>query len=178
MLKDEPQAVSFIESRTSCSELSKAAQSVIRKALSYNPSDRYTHAHQMGQAFLQAVLEGGPSVPEPPPPVSDSPTELLRRCQELFASFEEFRNPESLRAFFYVSGLRTGQNCVSPTTRLEFDQLLDCLYRSGRDYSGQALVDLLSRLASRYRDDYRGPLCEQLGSSLKLLLQRPPAVIG
>jgi len=176
MLKDEPQAVSFIESRTSCRELSKAAQSVIRKALSYDPADRYTHAHQMGQAFLQAVLEGGPSIPDPPQPVSDSPTELLRRCQELFASFEEFRNPESLRAFFYVSGLRTGQNCMSLAARLEFDQLLDCLYRSGRDYRGQALVDLLSRLASRYRDDYRGPLCEQLGSSLKLLLERPPAV--
>jgi serine/threonine protein kinase len=174
MLEDGPQAPSFFESRVSCPELSKAAQSVILKAFSYDPADRYIHAHKMGQAFRRAVREGGPRVPDPPPLGSElpMPTELLRHCHELFASFEEFRNPESLRAFFSLGALRTSQNCVALATRLEFDQLLDCLYRSGSDYRGQALVDVLSLLGSRYRGDYRGQECERLERSLKVLLEK------
>jgi len=170
------------EPKALCPALPTVARAVILKALSYDPAQRYTHAHEMGQAFLQAVLEGDPPDPPPPPdPVADArppvsePTELLRRCQVLFVSFEEFRNPESLRAFFSIAELRTGQNCVGFSARLELDQLLDCLYRSGRDYRGQALIDVLSVLASRYRDDYRGKQCEQLRDGMKRLLEPAPA---
>ncbi len=172
MPKDAP-----VEPRTLCPALPKVAQAVILKALSYEPAQRYTHAHEMGQAFLRAVLEGDPPVPhplsDPPPPDSESPTELLRRCQELFKLFDEFRDPESLRAFFSIAELIAGQKCVALAARLELDQLLYCLYRSGRDYPGQALVDVLSVLASRYRDDFRGKQCELVGSSLRRLLERP-----
>jgi len=76
MLKDGP-AVSF----ALCPGLPKAVQAVILKALSYDPAHRYTHAHEMGQAFLQAVREGDPPGPPPPPadsgpPVSEPATEL------------------------------------------------------------------------------------------------------
>jgi serine/threonine-protein kinase len=72
-LKDGPQPASFIESRASCPELSKAAQSVIIKALSYDLDLRYTYAHEMGKEFLQAVTDGGPL---DAPPVPKPATEL------------------------------------------------------------------------------------------------------
>jgi serine/threonine protein kinase/V8-like Glu-specific endopeptidase len=173
MLKDAQ--VTPTEPRTLCPALPTAAQAVILKALSYDPAQRYPHANEMGQAFLRAVLEGDPA--DPPPPLTPDPEslpELLRSCQELFKSFDEFRFPESLRAFLSMAELSIGQNCVSFSARLELDQLLDCLYRSGRDYRGQALVDVLSVLAARYRNDHRGKQCEQLRDSLKRLLERPP----
>ena len=73
MLKDGPLPASFMESRASCFELSKAAQSVILKALSYDLDLRYTHAHEMGKEFLRAVTEGGPL---DPPSVPKSAAEL------------------------------------------------------------------------------------------------------
>ena len=169
------QTATITEPKALRPELPEAAQAVILKALSYDPAQRYAHAHAMGKAFLRAVLEGDPGARAPAPPVPALPTELLWRCQELFTSLHEFRNPDSLHAFFSVAELRAGQNCIDRAARLEFDQLLDCLYRSGRDYPGQALIDLLSVLASRYRDDYRGQQCESLADSLKQLLERPPA---
>jgi serine/threonine protein kinase len=175
---NQAQTAPVTEPRTLSPALPKVAQAVILKALSYDPAHRYTHAHEMGQAFLRAVLEGDPPGPDrtldPPPFGSESPAEPLRRCQELFTSFEEFRNPDSLRAFFSLTELETGRNCVSFSARLELDQLLDCLYRSGRNYRGQALVEVLSVLASHYRDDYRGKQCEWLRDSLRRLLERPP----
>lgn len=177
MLKDAP-AASFTETRALCSALPKVAQEVILKALSYDADHRYNHAHEMGEAFLQAVLKGDPpdngSGPVPPLPVSDL-TDLFLRCLELFKLFDEFRNPESLRAFLSRAELRNCQNCVGFAARLELDLLLDCLYRSGREYRGQALVDLLSVLAAHYRDDYRGKQSEQLRDSLKRLLGNAPA---
>jgi len=162
-----------------CPALPKVAQEVLLKALSYDPADRYTHAHEMGQAFLQAVLEGDPPDPDSTPDSAKSDsgdlTELFLRCLELFKLFDEFRNPESLRAFLSRAELRNCQNCVAFAARLELDLLLDCLYRSGRDYRGQALVDLLSVLGAHYRDDYRGKQCEQLRDSLKRRFERAPA---
>ena len=169
MLKDAPRPPCFTELRALCPELSEAAEAVILKALSYEPDHRYTHAHEMGQAFLQAVLEGDPPGSEPLPLGSESPTKLLESCHELFESLEEFHNPESLRAFFSRAELRSGQKCVNRAAGLEFDQLLNCLYNSG-GYRGQALVDALSLLAARYRDDHRGKQCELLRDSLKRLL--------
>jgi len=173
MLKDA-QAAPVTEPRALCPELSKAAQAVVLKALSYDPAHRYTHAHEIGEAFLQAVLKGDPPDPDPDtdPAPSDleSLTELLRSCQELFSALDEFRNPESLRAFFSISELRTGQKCVNRAVGLEFDQLLNCLYNAG-GYRGQALVDVLSVLASRYGDDFKGRHCEQLRDNLKRLLE-------
>ncbi|HET6978685.1 MAG TPA: serine/threonine-protein kinase [Pyrinomonadaceae bacterium] len=67
MLKDGPLPASFMESRASCFELSKAAQSVILKALSYDLDLRYTHAHEMGKEFLRAITEGGPLDPSSVP---------------------------------------------------------------------------------------------------------------
>lgn len=93
--------------------------------------------------------------------------ELLRRCGELFESFAEFSNPESLRAFFRLLGLESYGRCVPRSSNLEFDQLLDCLKSSGRDYYGQALVETLDALASRYKYDYRRMECENLRDSLK-----------
>jgi len=174
-LKDAPPTESFIESKASCPELSKAAQSVIIKALSYDPDHRYAHAHEMGQEFLQAVVEDDPTIseptPDPVPPSSETVPELLWHCQELFTYLEEFRNPDSLNAFFSISQLRVAQKCVAPSGRLEFDQLLNCLYRSG-SYPGQALSDVLSVLAARYIDDHRGQECERLNRNLKRLLKQ------
>ncbi|MBC8028510.1 MAG: protein kinase [Pyrinomonadaceae bacterium] len=171
------QAAPVTEPRTLCTALPKVAQTVILKALSNDPAHRYTHAHEMGQAFLRAVLEGDPpdpdAEPDPESPVSDL-TELFRRCEELFTSLEEFRNPESLNAFFSIAELRAGKKCVNRASRLEFDQLLNCLAISG-GYRGQALVDVLSVLASRYKDDYRGKQCAQLRDSLNRLLEGAPA---
>ena len=166
----ESRAATITEPKALRPELPEAAQAVILRALSYDPDLRYTHAHEMGKAFLRAVLEGDPT-----PPVSDLTTELLERCEELFTSFNEFRNPDSLRAFFYVADLRAAQKCIEWGGRLEFDQLLKCLRQRGGDYKGQALVDLLSVLASRYRDDYRGQECQRLADSLKRLFEQAHA---
>ena len=178
MLKDAP-AASFTEPRTLCPALPKVAQAVILKALNYDADHRYTHAHEMGEAFLQAVRDGDPPDPDSTPDSAQSDsedlTELFLRCLELFKLFDEFRNPESLRAFLSRAELRNCQSCVAFATRLELDLLLDCLYRSGRDYRGQALVDLLSVLGAHYRDDYRGKQCEQLSDSLKRRLEHAPA---
>ncbi len=170
-LKDATEAASFIESKISCPELSKAVQSVILKALTYDPAHRYMHAHEMGQELLKAVAEddtrGSATESLEKKPVA----ELLIRCQIVFRTFDEFSNPERLRSFFSIAELKSGQKCVGLSAHLDLDQLLACLYRSGRNYPGQALVEVLSLLASRYRDDYKGRQCEQLGRSLKLLLE-------
>ena len=176
---DASPALSFPKPRVLCSELSEAAEAVILKALSYNPANRYERAHEMGQAFLRAVLEGAP----PPPPPLDQPDPesmpvLLRRCQELFKSLEEFRDPESLNAFFSMTELRAGQKCVARGAWLEFDKLLVCLSRSG-GYPGQALNDVLSELAVRYgEEDHRGKQCTRLRDSLKRLLEQQSAPIN
>jgi serine/threonine protein kinase len=171
-LKDTPRAPA--DPMSLRPELPEAARDVILKALNYDPTLRYTHACEMGELFLRAVRDPAPP-PPPPAPAPESHKELLRRCQELFESFDEFRSPDSLHGFFSVAELRAYQNCVGRGVRLEFDQLLDCLCRSGREYRGQALIALLAVLASRYRDDYRGWECEGLRASLKQLLARPPA---
>jgi serine/threonine protein kinase len=64
-------------------ELSDAAQEVILKALSHDPEARYTHAYEMGEAFLRAVEltdNFGPKVTKamnedaaPAQPVADKP---------------------------------------------------------------------------------------------------------
>jgi serine/threonine protein kinase/V8-like Glu-specific endopeptidase len=188
---DAVSARSFPKPRDMCPELSEAAEVVILKALSYEPADRYQQAHEMGQAFLQAVREPvrepvrediPPPVPSPLVPfvLSDPPKtipELLQRCQVLFKPLEEFRDPESLNAFLSMRELRSGQKCVGHGTRLEFDQLLVCLYSSGR-YRGQALNDVLSELASRYKEDHRGEECEQLKNSLSRLLKQQSTLIS
>jgi serine/threonine protein kinase/V8-like Glu-specific endopeptidase len=176
-LKDVP--VAPVEPRDLCPALPKVAQAIILKALSYDAADRYRHPHEMGEVFLQAVREGDPPDPDSTPDSAQSDsgnlTELFLRCLELFKLFDEFRNPESLRAFLSRAELRNCQNCVAFAARLELDLLLDCLYGSGRDYRGQALVDLLSVLGAHYRDDYRGKQCEQLRDSLKRRLEHAPA---
>jgi serine/threonine protein kinase/V8-like Glu-specific endopeptidase len=63
----ETLVASVTKPRTLCPALPKVAQAVILKALSYDPANRYTHAHEMGQAFLRAVLDG-----DPPPLGPDS----------------------------------------------------------------------------------------------------------
>jgi serine/threonine protein kinase len=167
---DAVSAVSFPKPRTLCPELSEAAEAVILKALSYEPADRYQHPHEMGQAFLRAVREktGSDGIGED----KEVPkAKLLESCHHLFESLDEFRNTDSLKAFFSKAGLRAAQRCVAHSPYIEFDRLLVCLYNSG-GYPGQALVDVLSMLASRYRGDHKGQQCEQLRGSLKQLLEQ------
>jgi class 3 adenylate cyclase len=102
------------------------------------------------------VATGGPAL-----------RDLLRQCRELFKSFDEFRGPESLRASFRLGGLDIYEHCVSRSATLDFDQLLDCLKRSGCDYEGQALVQLLNLLAASHREDYRRQRCEELRDNLE-----------
>src|ERR1041385_6506484 len=64
MLKDA-EAAPVTEPRALCPALPKVAQAVILKALSYDPAQRHTHAHEMGREFLRAVLEGDPAVSDP-----------------------------------------------------------------------------------------------------------------
>ena len=166
-------------------ELPEAAQAVILKALSYDPAARYAHAHEMGEAFLRAVPAGeAPAAPPdyPPelrrqttPPPPESLKELLRRCRDLFKSLDEFGRPDSLRAYLRLEGLEASEQGVKNSAEIDFNQLLDCLYRSGREYRGQSLLDLLAALASSYREDHRGQESEGLRSDLKRLLERPPA---
>jgi serine/threonine protein kinase len=166
-------------------ELPEAAQDVILKALSYDPAARYAHAHEMGEAFLRAVL--GDEAPTPwwdYPPAPDSqaappPEALLRRCRELFESFREFRNPDSVWGLFERAELSAYKHCVGRCAEVDFDQLLACLCRSGRNYRGEALLDVLALLASRYRGtDYRGQECEGLRSSLRQLYTQAAAPGG
>lgn len=166
-------------------ELPEAAQQVILKALSYDPAARYPHAREMGEAFLSAVLSGeAPTLPHdyPPelrrqtaPPAPESLKELLRRCRKLFKSLDEFGRPDSLRGYLRLEGLDASLDCVRNAAEVDFNQLLDCLYRSGREYRGQSLLDLLAALATTYREDHRGQESEGLRCGLKQLLERPPA---
>jgi serine/threonine protein kinase len=166
-------------------ELPEAAQSVILKALSYDPAARYTHAHEMGEAFLHAVLDGeaptlSPDYPpelrrQTTPPAPESLKELLRHCRDLFKSLDEFGRPDSLRAYLRLEGLDACAQCVRSAADIDFNQLLDCLYRSGREYRGQSLLDLLAALASSYREDHRGQESEGLRGRLKQLLEQAPA---
>jgi serine/threonine protein kinase len=173
-LQDAPRA--FTRPRALRPDLPQAAQEVLLKALSYEPVRRYAHAHEMGEAFLRAVDEPPPPPTRDPATPSAGPlTELLRGCQELFASLDQFRTPESLRAFFSASGLSPYKDCVGRGERLEFDHLLYCLYRAGRSYQGQALTDLLGALAAHYQGKWQEPECERLRDSLEQLLGRSPA---
>lgn len=159
-------------------DLPVSAQAVILKALGYDPAQRYAHAHEMGEQFLSAILGNGAltsplsddnthRVPSPASPPSE---ELLRHCRELFESFKEFRNQDNLWDFFYRAELSPYRHCVSKSANVDYDQLLACLCRSGRSYRGQALLDVLALLASRYRDDdYRGQECEGLRGSFRQL---------
>jgi serine/threonine protein kinase len=149
------------------------------------PAARYTHAHEMGEAFLRAVLAGeaptaSPDYPpelrrQTTPPAPESLKELLRRCRNLFKSLDEFGRPDSLRAYLRLEGLDGCTQCVRSAAEIDFNQLLDCLYRSGREYRGQSLIDLLAALASSYREDHRGQESEGLRCGLKQLLEQPPA---
>ena len=158
-------------------DLPETAQEVILKALSYDPAQRYAHAHEMGEQFLRAILGNGDftlllpgdSTRKATLLASPPPEELLRRCRELFESFKEFRNQDNLWDFFYSAELNTYRHCVSKSANVDYDQLIACLCRSGRNYRGQALLDVLALLASRYQDDHRGQECEGLRSSLRQL---------
>jgi serine/threonine-protein kinase len=165
-------------------DLPEAAQCVILKALSYDPTSRHSPAYEMGEAFLHAILGGVDPTLSPEESMANYPAgpngpaatpalpplyELLRRCRDLFKDLEEFRHPDSLRRFFLSVGLSAYEGCVSRSTDIDFTQLLDCLSRSGRDYRGQALVDLLALLAFHYREGYLGQECEGLRSDLRQL---------
>lgn len=98
------------------------------------------------------------------PLISD---DLRQRCVELFETFEEFRNPTSLRAFFQLVGLSLFERCVKRAESLDFDQFIFCMLRSGRSLSHPGLLDLLEKLALRYKDDYRGKVCESLREDIR-----------
>jgi serine/threonine-protein kinase len=164
-LKDAPRA--FTKPKSLRHELPQAAQDVILKALSYDPDSRYTHAHEMGDAFLRAVLAGEASTP----PDGESLKELLRRCLELFEPLEEFRRPDVLRAYLINKGPEAGARCVKHGEEVDFERLLFCLSRSGRDYPGQLLIDVLASLASHYKGDWQGQKCEALRAGLKRVLE-------
>jgi serine/threonine protein kinase len=170
------------------SELPEAAQEVILQALNYDPHRRYPHIHEMGEKFLCAILESeSPRVSSSEESMSNYPTELnrqtapptlpplyelLQRCRNLFKELEEFTSPGSLRTFFLSVGLSAYEDCVSRATDIDLTHLLACLSNSGRNYRGQALVDLLALLALHYRNkqkDYQAQECEGLRSSLMQL---------
>lgn len=92
---------------------------------------------------------------------------LLRQCGKLFESLDEFSNPQRLRAFFRIHGLYIYEPCVARSAGLDFNLLLDCLKRSGRDYEGQALVEVLKQLASDYSNDHRGRQCDEMKNLLE-----------
>jgi eukaryotic-like serine/threonine-protein kinase len=166
-------------------ELPEAAQAVILKALSYDPSARHARADEMGEAFLRAVAGGAATTlpqdypaelrHETAPPSPESLKELLRGCRQLFKELEElFGRPDDLRSYLRMEGLDACAECVRNAADINFNQLLDCLYRSGREYRGQALIDLLTALASSYREDHRGQKSEGLRRGLKQLLEQAP----
>lgn len=179
-LAETPRAAAFTKPNELRPELPEAAQDVILKALDYDPALRYAHAHEMGDAFLRAVLEAPTLTPEvssdprpqTPPHAAASLTELLQRCRELFEPLDEFRRPDVLRDYLNNKGLKAGMRCVRNAEDVDFDRLLFCLSSSGREYPGQLLIDLLASLASRYSGQWQEQEFEGLRSSLTQLFAR------
>jgi len=69
-LEKEHRLGPFAKPRQLRPDLSQAAEQVILRALSVDPRDRYPSIHEMGQAFLRAVIETeiGPPEIDPPSP--------------------------------------------------------------------------------------------------------------
>jgi serine/threonine protein kinase len=170
-------------------QLPEAAQEAILKALCYDPTRRQAHAHEFGEQFQHAIFKSErPTMPISEKSMVDYPTqldrqptlppryELFRRCRILFEELDEFHEPDSLRRFFRLIGMDAYESCVKRSAKVDLDELLDCLSRSGRDYRGQALVDLLALMASHYRkedSDYLAQECEGLRGSLWQLFTQP-----
>lgn len=86
--------------------------------------------------------------------------EWRQRCVEAFGLFDELRTPDDLRAFTDTTELRFVRKCVPHSASIVFDRLISCLQNSGNEQS--ALLDLLAELASRYRGELKGRICESL----------------
>jgi class 3 adenylate cyclase len=151
------------------------------------------HLHDLGEhevkksrVYLFSLCKGGlgctdwpsklaPRGDEKQQPATVTTSELLQRCRALFGQLSEFESPEKLRPLFRVPPLDSYARCVSNAARLEYDQLIECLFLAGKNYGGQALVDLLDVLAVRYKDEHRGSICETLRDNLRQSLQVPSA---
>jgi serine/threonine protein kinase len=167
-------------------EITIKAEEVILRALEFDAGGRYQVAHEMGEDFMRATLDG--QAADPPatteilgtkpqgssPNSSDRPSwlrsysfpfppmpaELRRRCRDIFELCDEFRDPYSLRSFFAVEELRPFHHCVKHSNRLEFDELISCLQRFGRERP--ALIHVLALLATEHAAENTSALCFQL----------------
>lgn len=96
--------------------------------------------------------------------------ELREDCVKLFAICDEFSTPEKLRAFTSVKELELVRGCILHADHLDYDLLIARMLTTGRSPLEPALFDLLDVLATRYRDDMKGKLCNELKEKLRSVL--------
>ncbi|HEY9282205.1 MAG TPA: hypothetical protein VIP46_02015 [Pyrinomonadaceae bacterium] len=98
--------------------------------------------------------------------------ELREQCVKLFEQCDEFSSPERLRNFAGVMELQLVRRCIPNSDRLDYDLLITKMLMTRRSSLEPALFDLLDALASRYREDVRGPECAQLKEKIREALLR------
>lgn len=99
--------------------------------------------------------------------------ELREECLQLFRDFDEFNNPDKLRAFTTIGGLEIVNSCILPSNDLDYTMLFTKLMTTGKSSSEPALFDLLDALARHYpHEELRQQRCQDLKEKLrKELLQ-------
>lgn len=93
--------------------------------------------------------------------------ELREECVKLFDECAEFNSPKTLRAFATVVELKLVRKCIPNADRLDYDTLITDMLMAKRSPLEPVLFDLLDALASRYREDSRGPACTQLKEKIR-----------
>lgn len=99
--------------------------------------------------------------------------ELREECLQLFREFDEFNNPDKLRAFTTIGGLEIVNSCILPSNDLDYTMLFTKLMTTGRSPSEPALFDLLEALGRHYpNEEWKQQRCQELKEKLrKELLQ-------
>jgi len=99
--------------------------------------------------------------------------ELREECLQLFREFDEFNNPDKLRAFTTIGGLEIVNSCILPSNDLDYTMLFTKLTTTGRSPSEPALFDLLDALGRHYpHEELKQQRCQDLKEKLrKELLQ-------
>jgi hypothetical protein len=85
---------------------------------------------------------------------------------EFFRDLEEFSNPQSLREFFYVEGLKHLRPPTFHSSSIQFDLFIGWMLKAGKYQAEPPLFSLLAAIAIRYKDDGRSARSEELKQRL------------